>query len=229
MPRFYDMTSQELEDILKFVNEEDASFPDAETSTKFQNLFFAYQKKALGRLNEAEKKAERLEKRLQRFIQKEEEAAVNGSFECIDIDSMTIAKGLLYKLKTFNTYGLTKYKVIYIMYLMYASWLASHRQRLFIEHPVATEWGPHLWRVAKNLDIQKDGTADDWKALAKESPAVAAFTEESAKKRCLLSSDELQRHLKQTAPYKNALPGRNAGKWNKEISDADIYTWKKSL
>lgn len=229
MARFYDITSEQLEEITRFVNDEQDTLPGTAATSALQNLFFAYQKKLAGRLNETIRKADRLEKRLNLLENKREEQAVLGNFECIDIDSVIIAKGLLYKLKGLNGYNLTKYKVIYIMYLMYASWLASHRQRLFIEHPVATEWGPHLWRVAKNIDIKTDGTIEDWRKLTQESPAVAAFTEESAKKRYLLSPDELRRLLVATAPYTNALPEKNGGKWNKEITDADIYAWKKSL
>lgn len=226
MARFYDITTEELEQILKFVNGEDAPLPSPDITTKFQNTYFAFQGKVLKQLQQQQKENFRLERRVNKLEEKEDKALREGDFKELGLDSVDVAHALLHHLKRVDSYKLTKGKVICILYGMYASWLAGKKERLFIEHPVASEWGPQFWRVYKKIDISSNDTTELWKTFREKYPGVAAFVVNSANKYAGYSETELKNVLMKSMPYRNATADKNNGKWNKEIDDSDIYFWK---
>ena len=226
MARFYDIHQDELEALLKFINEDDAPLPSPEITTKFQNAYFAFQGKILKQLQKQQKENFRLEKRVNRLEEKETENIQQGVFKELGLDSVEVAYALLHHLKKIDEYRLTKGKIICVLYGMYASWLAGKKERLFIEHPVASEWGPQFWRVYKKLDLSVTDTQTIWQSFAEKNPGVAAFVVNSANKYAGYSEADLKNILVKSMPYKNATADKNNGKWNKEINDSDIYYWK---
>lgn len=226
MPRFYNINLSELEILLNFINEDDAPLPSPEVTSKFQNAYFAFQGKILKQLQKQQKENYRLEKRVNRLEEKETENIQQGVFKELGLDSVEVAYALLYHLKKIDEYRITKWKVIHILYGMYASWLASKKERLFIEHPVATEWGPQFWRVYKKLDLAETYTPGTWKNFTERYPGVAAFVVNSANKYAGYNETDLKNIFVKSMPYRNATADKNNGKWNKEIDDSDIYYWK---
>ena len=55
---------------------------------------------------------------------------------------------------------------------------------------------------------------------------AAVFCENAARKYYDYSDKTLAEMFRKSAPYKNASKEHNDGKWNKEIDDRDIYSWK---
>lgn len=168
-----------------------------------------------------------LNEKVERAKAKTEQKLLAGEFSDTGYDSAEVALALLYQLQQLRTYRLTGYKVNAILFEMYASWLHSKGQRLFLEHPVATAYGPRFWRAFKHIDTRVRVSYDDWKALAEKDPGVAQFCKNAAKKYYDVTERSLNEMFMKTDAYRKAMPEFNDGKWNKELDDADIYAWKK--
>lgn len=176
---------------------------------------------ALGR------RLERSNDRVQRLQAKREEAVLQEEFSETGLDSLAVAKCLLYYLQQQNAWKLSRSKLMYVLFEVYAAWLAGHRERLFVEHPVASEYGPQFWRVFKN--IPSTGTPlgrEAVEAIAKLNPGVAALCRNAAVKYYDYKESDLQRYICKCPAYRNALPEKNGGKWNGELRDSEIYAWK---
>lgn len=194
---------------------------------------------ALGQLHEAvtrcmarnhaalRKRLQTLNERAERAKEKTEQKLLAGEYTETGYDSAEVALALLYQLQQLKTYRLTTYKVIAILYEMYASWLYSKGQRLFLEHPVATPYGPRFWHAYKRIDTKIKVPYEAWKAVAEKDPGVAQFCKNAAKKYYDVTERSLNDLFTKTEAFKKALPEHNDGKWNKEIEDLDIYAWKK--
>lgn len=223
---FYDITPEQLDSIRQYA-EGNGPIPTQEAITKFNALHAALNKAIFKDLSSSKGKVNRLEKRVQNFKKAEETRAAAGVFaETVPgLDSVDVAKALLYCLNQKQVYKMSKPKLIAILYEMYASWLASKHERLFAHHPQATEYGPHFWRVYKHVQTLT-GTYEDFKKVAEQNAGIAAFCQNAAEKYYDWTLQDLTKNLRTSLPYKNAHKDNNNGKWGKEISDADIYAWK---
>lgn len=222
----YNLTPEQVDEIVRFANDE-KQLPAQDTLETFNNLYAAVQRNTVRHLEGARKRNAMLTERLDSLREKREEKIASGEFGETGLDSIDVATGLLYQLQQLKTYKLNKYKLQAILYEMYASWLYSKKERLFLEHPVATEFGPRFWRVFKRLETTTDVSYAAWKAFAEKSPAAAAFCKNAANKYYDYTEGTLNRAYMATKAYKNADKDHNGGKWNKEIEDTDIYNWKK--
>ena len=227
MAHIYELSPEEMATVVAFLDDGDTAAVDNGTLDKLFKLSMSASRK-LAEVNQAvTKKNFSLERRLDRYRKQEEAAIAEGNFADTGLDSLDVGLALLYCLQQKKTYNLTKNMVIYILYEMYCSWLASKRERLFAEHPVVTEWGPQLWRVYKHLaNVKAPVPYDYWRNLTDQSPAVAAFCRNAANKYYDWKASDLKDIFIKSEPYRNALPKYNNGKWGKEISDSDIYVWK---
>ncbi len=223
---FYDITPEELTAIAAYADGT-GPLPGGDAVTKFNALHAAFSKKLLKDLASANGKTKRLETRVSSLKKKEDERTAAGIFaETVPgLDSLDVAKALVYCLLQKRTYQMTKAKVIAILYEMYASWLVSKHERLFSHHPQASPYGPQFWRVYNKIDI-KYAQYEDFKSLAEKSPAIAAFTKNAAEKYYDWSIKKICSGWMKSKPYLNASPTSNDGKWGKEISDAEIYEWR---
>lgn len=227
MAHRYEISMEELQSIIAYVEDDTKVLPSETAVSKLFALSAALTRKLVEDASSLRKKNFTMEKKLYSYQAKENLDALNGDFKDSEIDSAEVANALLYCLQKYNTYQpLTKTKVVYILYEMYASWLASKKERLFAEHPSCSKWGPQFWRVYKRLDMHQDIPYEQFEKLAQQSPAIAAFCKNAAAKYYDWKEKDLQTIFTKSRPYKNAMPDKNGGKWGKEISDADIYVWK---
>lgn len=226
MAAMYDLTADDIQMIRDFVQSGDPKVLDSDAISTFNALHAALAKKLAAYAVEKTKHASILERKIQRKQKREEQALIAGEFTETQRDSVDVTTMLLYHLQQ-KGYNMTKNKVVHILYLMYASWLYSKKERLFMEHPCATEWGPQFWRVYSRLDVRKRVDYQQYISLAKQDPAAAAFCKRAAEKYFDYNENTLKANLLRSTPYKNALPDHNGGKWNKEISDSDIWFWKQ--
>jgi uncharacterized phage-associated protein len=229
MGTYYNLTQDELNKIIRYVEDGNKEILSTDIPTRFTALFGAFERKMSKDLIENEKKLLVLQTKMERANLKEEKLIDNGIFQETAIDSVDVANALLYCLQQLKTYKLTKSKFLLILYEMYASWLGTKKERLFIEHPVATEYGPQFWRVYKRLDLTVKVPYSAFEALAKQNSGIAAFAKNAATKYYDYSEKDLHDPVIISKAYKNALPIHNNGKWNKEISDKDIFVWKSSV
>lgn len=171
---------------------------------------------------------ERARSKVERLETKREDALRKGDFAETGLDSLAVAKCLLYYLQQKDSWRLTRTKVLHILFLMYASWLAGHRERLFVEHPVASEYGPQFWRVFKNmLSTTTPVDADVVRSMGESNAGVLRLCQNAAAKYCDYSEADLRSFVSKCPAYRNALPENNGGKWSGELSDYEIYQWKK--
>ena len=219
------LTPEQLKVLTAFVEDDKAPF-DPEAVAALNYLHSCVQRNVTKRLASVTKRNEVLSERLERYRRTENSRIETGEFAESGLDSADVAQALLFHLQQLKTYKLTKGKVISILYEMYASWLYSKKERLFEEHPVATEYGPQFWRVFKRLNIYSTVPYADYKALASANPAVAAFTKAAAEKYYDYKESDLSGPVMKSLPYRNASKEHNDGKWNKELDDREIYAWK---
>lgn len=221
------LTNAQLEELLAFADD-DRKPVSLEAVEALYNLHTTVQKNLLRHLAGERKRNVLLREKLERQKERTQEKIEAGEFVETGLDSIKVAIALLYQLQQLRTYKLNKYKIQEILYEMYASWLESKNERLFIEHPVATEYGPRFWRVFKKVETSVPVPYDIWAGFAEQNPGIAKFCKNAANKYYDYAEGTLNRMFMASKPYKNADKNNNAGKWNKEISDAEIYAWKKA-
>lgn len=220
------LTYQQLDALVRFADE-DRELVDMEAVDALMALSYAVQRNLNRRLTGTLKRNKMLQERLESRREAEQERIEAGQIEESNRDSLLVARALLYQLQHLKTYRLTPYKVNAILYEMYASWLYSKKVRLFLEHPVATEWGPRLWHAFKKINVNERISDEEWNFFAANNPAVAAFVTNSARKYYEVTESTLTKMFMETKAFRNASASANGGKWNKEIADADIYEWKQ--
>lgn len=229
MANFYELTPRELEGIIAYVRDNDTSVLQSDAIGKFMNLSSVLGKKLRDDAIRNARRAETAESRLQKIREKDLETFKNEEIPGTGIDSLPVAIALLYQLQVMKASGLTKKKLNYILYRMYAEWLAGHDERLVTEHPVATPWGPFFWRVENQIKSTTLRVSyDDWKNFAFDHPAIAGFIKTYAGKHGNDNEKDMKEFLMSSKPYRNSKP-KKGGKWNAELSDHEIREWKLSL
>lgn len=179
-------------------------------------------KSQAARIQVLENKVSRMRKRAETA---EEKAVADGTaFSELAIDSVDVINALVAHLRTLKTYHFTKDKVSYIFFEIYASWLYSKRERLCIEHPVATPYGPRFWHAWTQMDMNSgDGAIARLNAV---NPGLSVMVGNAARKYYDYSLGDLERYIKKARPYAERVP-KEGEKWNKEITDDSIFMWKK--
>ena len=220
------LTENQLKELMAFASD-DRQSPSMEALESLNTLYFAVQRNLLKNHTGLRKRNIALNEKVQKLVDRQHDKILAGEFAETGLDSVEVALGLLYQLQQLNTYKLNKYKLNAILYEMYASWLQSKNERLFIEHPVATKFGPQFWRVFKRIETSTPVQRQAWLDLAGKNPAVAAFCKNAAAKYYDYTEGDITRPFLKSKPYKNADDSHNGGKWNKEISDQEIYAWKQ--
>lgn len=219
------ITHSQLDELVAFAQDE-KRFPSQEALEALANLNCTIQKNCIRHLTGARKRNAMLQEQIGKYKDREQNRILVGEINETGLDSVDVALALLYQLQQLKTYKLNKYKLQEILYEMYASWLESKKERLFLEHPVATEYGPRFWRVFKRIETITPVPQDEWRRIAALNPGVAAFCKNAALKYYDYGENVLNRRFMASKPYKNADTSHNNGKWNKEISDNDIIAWK---
>ena len=222
----YELTQENIKAINDYIESGSTEVFNTDAIANLNMIYYALNKRILKDFQTTRDIKTRLQKRLDKINSTEEKKYEAGEFKDTGLDSVNIARALLYCLQNLKTYKLTIYKLIDIMYEMYASWLESKKERLFMEQPVATEWGPTLWRVKNKVNVTERMSLEDFSKVAEINSGVAQFIKNSAEKYYDYGSSTLQDYFLKSEPYRKASPEKNQGKKNIAIPDADIYEWK---
>lgn len=228
MPSKYELLPRELQMVMDYITEGKKDILLTDIPKRFNAIHAAFISRLTNDCNETSEKLFKLQRKLDSLNAKKEKDIAEGVFAEAGLDSAEIAQALLYRLQQLKTYKLTKGKVIAILYEMYASWLASKKERLTIEHPVATEYGPQFWRAYNRLDVKIQMTSEAHDQIKKQNPGVAVFIDNAARKYYDYREEDMKKIFMKSTAYTNATPEHNGGKWNKEMSDIDIYNSKNS-
>lgn len=219
------ITPEELMSVSAFIDGQSDTVP-YEVITRLQQLSLEASRALVKAAQKRAGEAERLQRKIDRMNRREDAAVETGeAFAELGYDSVDVANALIARLKEVKTYQMTKDKVSLILFEIYASWLASKKERICIEHPQATPYGPRFWRAYGKMDFS---SGDDAVArLNALNPGLSVMVANAAKKYYDYSTGDLEKYLKKSEPYRKASPAPG-GKWNTELNDSEIYWWKKS-
>lgn len=226
----YTPTEKEMDDLLKFINGEPGS--DAVLDTDAPERLFAFtrslQKAMLRHASDLRRRNENLAGRLDAIRQKKERRFEAGEFRCLEYDSLMLARAIVWSLKDKHQY-VTRLKVNMILYHCYSNWLLRNGERLTIESPVAQEKGPWFWTVMTRLEIPAVPPKNWIDDVGAKNPGLREYLYNASAKYGQYGEDHLAAMYLQSFPYLNAHKNKNGGKWNRPISDADIYRYQKSI
>lgn len=221
----YELTEKEIKSIVNYILTNDDSILTTDIPTRFQKLYNAFMSKILKDNAEKSKENFTLRIKLEKFKETEKKNIEEGNYSETGLDSADLAADICHHLKEIT--GKTPYKttVINILYLAYASWLYSHRQRICTEHPVVTTWGPQFWRAYKRIEgLNADDFQKKHLEVAEQNPPIAAFLKNCALKYWDYKQDEIKNILLKSMPLTEAA---KSGKNNEPIDDRNIYLWKE--
>lgn len=223
-----EFTPQQIESLNDFLSGGNLSALTDGSLKYFFTVSDALKNKLLSSCADREKVISRQENTIQRLRNKKEKEFLEGNFVELGWDSLDLAYYLLYCLQQLKTYRLSKTKVVYLLFEAYSSWLASKGEKICIECPVATPEGPWFWRVSNRININEIRPFSDVEKVKNVNPGLAKFLGNVARKYYDYSDSQLKAYFCKQSFYKEAKPEKNNGKWNKILSDTQIYSWKKN-
>ena len=230
----YDITKEQLDGIVAFVNKEEGAVLDPDAAQAFLGVAAALGT-ALVRDNRRLRsenlgKSRRLERIAERKRRDQKEMVEKNAFEGTGLDSVDVAKAALYCLQQTGV-KMSKNKLMLILYMAYCSYLYNENKRVFIEGPVALVGGPVFWNVTRKISsVVTPVGIDAWYKLTAQSPAVAKFIKNYMAKYCDHSESDLKRFVVNSAPCRTALEAaRGKDRKSFEINDKDIWIWRDSL
>lgn len=242
----YEFTEQDRLKILRLINEGDTSVVDDDCINRFFAMYAAVSKAAVAEARARNREITRLSAKLRRHEATEERLCLEGEFQGRGLDSVTVARALLYCIQQYSAYNpgvkISMQKLQILLYDVYANYLAVYRTRLTVEGPKSSgyedkatgrivELGPCFWRVKNALgDViraQTRMTADDFKALENADPDAAGICIGVARKRHSEEDRNLFLWIKNSEPFRDADRSNNGGKFGRDYSDALVYRWKK--
>jgi len=224
------MTAQDIQNIQDWLDGKVPFASAADALKEFRIMHAAVERKALEDLGAATKKTAIQEKRIERLDKSSKKQLAEGNYAELGFDSMEIAQALRHCLREHvGSLQLRKGHTVAIIYEIYSSWLGSKGERITVEHPVATQYGPTFWRVYDKLDKYPAPTLSDFSLVAGKNPGLAAMIKNAAAKYATYPIRDLMRFHMNNDAYRNADKDHNGGKWNKELDDRDIWLWRNNV
>lgn len=220
------VSTQDFEQIKDYLEGAEITI-SREQVANFFSMADELRSRMLKNLGTAKNEVSRLNRRLERYADQENKKIEEGNFDELGLDSVDIARALLYVMKSRKVY-ISHRKLQYALFIVYANWLATHRQKICIESPKAQEWGPWFWRVANNVKEKNVTLSTDFDNLMKINPGLGCLVKYVGEKYSDMNEDDIAKYLKKSEPYVKADASRNNGKWGAVLDDTLIYRWKAS-
>lgn len=226
----FDLSSDDIRNVIDFANGENDSFINSPKMSEFINLFYCCNKQIMELQRRTASANASLERRLQRYADKERRNMENGSaFTDFEEDNtILIAKGIVYLLGIYRV-QVSNSKVLAIMYLLYAAWLESHHQRVIKDRPNrwidnnGNDYGVVFWSLKKFFETPnwKVAGRNDYRELQKVAKGgVAKCLENVVRNNYRVVG--LHKSISSTAPYVDAIQKRE-----KVLSDYQIMLWQQ--
>lgn len=225
----YRLTAEQMTALQSYLDGSERTAETDDAIKALTHLSDAVRSENERRYLDSRRQVRELKRKVERLSRQLSSSAENASFQDLAFDSLDLANVIIFYLQRKGTPGSTfgKTRVIYLLYEAYSSWLGQHMERLCIEHPVATEYGPWFWRVSSKIDVKTRRTAADISKVAELNAGIVKFIENVVDKYDGYQDVRLKEFFCNAKPYRDSLPEHNGGKWNKVISDAEIYFWRK--
>lgn len=234
----YNITPEEMKGILDFLNgESGTSVLGTPQAAVFMAAANELRRRGDTALRNCRNEIERLRRRVDALNARLGKDPGNAEFTDLGIDSVDMAKMICFYIRKqtahlAGTYYIKRSVVITLLFQAYSGWLGKNSERICMEHPVATEYGPQFWRAYGKLDPAAELTDDDRRQLTEigeKHPGLTAYVRNMVAKYLDAGIKELSDYHKSGFPYRNAeRECREVGRWNTEIKDSDIYAWKNS-
>lgn len=224
----YEITPEALRSILGYLNDKNSPKPEDESLKLWFNLSHALEARLIADFRDARAELATKRRALDRVQRRKERIVEEEEFSELGVDIFDICQALRYCLAEKHV-SLSRMKIMYILYDVYAAWLSSHSQRICLDHPVMTQYGPIFGRAYKRLKGNPpDARKEDLDALKGRSPGLAVLVERAAAKYYDQDETVMRNWLLKSRPCRNAKPQLTGEKWGRELSDKDIYHWKKN-
>lgn len=209
-----------------------APAPTEELEAYFR-LGEAIRRRLLHESTAAVSKAARLEQRLERYREKADADAEQGVFDCLGLDSVELAKAVLWSARKQSLYMDCKTRFRLTVYGVYCTWLGSARQRITIEHPIAQcAYGPTLPKMLDEarVDYRMTPTDECYRKICEMEPGLAKTIDNTVSKYLSYGLKDVENYFKgKDTPFaKAAALAAREGKTVAEIPDRDIWLWKKT-
>lgn len=209
-----------------------APAPTEELGAYFR-LGEAIRRKLMTDATTAAAKAARLEERVERYRQRDNQLAEQGVFDCLGLDSVELAKAVLWSAYRQRLFVENKMKLRLVVYGVYCAWLGSARQRATIEHPVAQcAYGPTLPKMLNEsrVDYRMTPTDECYRKICELEAGLAKTIDNCVSKYLSHSVKELEGYFsgKDTPFAKASAQAKKEGKSMMEIPDGDIWLWKQT-
>ena len=224
----YSIDQTDMERLQAFIDGKDPNVLFTELPERLFRLAEAVRRQSLEESRKAIRTKASLEKRLDRFQVSKEKDYQQGQFGEANRDSLEVAYAIKHVANEAG-YFIKKNMLILLLYDVYANWLYSGKERLTDEEPKATAMGPQFWKVFKKIDMKlsTNQTRQYYRSLTEYNPGIVAIIKNVVNKYILMDESRVASIMKSNDAYRNASKENNDGKWNKTISAADIYQWKK--
>lgn len=241
MPNYqYGLTAAELERIVAFINGEDDDFVNSGIAEKVFRISKDIQTMTMKVLSRKISEVGKLETRLNRLREKEEQRAADGHFSDLAIPTEDLARMIVYYMQQ-DGGRVTWNRVNYHLFFLYATFLVKFKERLTVDMPKAQEWGPQFWTLHSAF---RKGLVDPRirygsavvESVAKVSTAVPAIAKNHIAYLRDFSDEDLQTILtKRNEPWlaaverarKNSPEGQT--RWGEVLDDGAIYVWKRNF
>lgn len=224
----FKLTPDEMNHVQAYLDGTEPNIAFTDLPDKVLRLAEAVKHKMLEDAKKAIRAKVSLEKRIARMQEIKEKDYVEGKFEEKNRDSLEVAYAIKYIANSHGIY-IKRTMLIPVLFDVYANWLYSAKEILIDEQPKAIESGPQFWKVYNKIDMKLgvDSTRRFYESLAAFNPGVIAVIKNVLTKYVAMDEKRVAEIMKNNLAYKNADKSHNGGKWNKVITPADIYLWKK--
>lgn len=226
----YTLTPEEDEMLVKYVNGESDAFLDTEGPEKVMRLARDLSRKMAADLRSAIRERDRLRAKAEALQERRakdlDETLAEGAAPCTGLSATDVAWAVVDACRRGGIWC-SRSKLLLFVYECYCSWMGSKKERLCVDEPVISEYGPQFWSVFKRVDPRAEPPEDALARAYGADSGIRIFVERVTRKYAGTQARDLAKYYIASEPYRRAAKA-GGGKTNTRISDADIYRWARA-
>ena len=198
----------------------------------FFRLSEAVKRKLLNDAITQEAKASRAQAKLDRIKDKQDGKILAGEFDCLGLDTITLAWAVLWSAFKQGLQVKNKTTFRLLVYAVYCTWLGSTRQRATVEKPAAQPvYGPVLLSMLneRKVSFTAKPTPKEYTEIQTLSPGLAKTIDNTVRKYLSLPLGDVKEYfMGEGSPYQKMEKECELQHKALPIPDSDIYLWKQS-
>ena len=224
----YLLTSDENDQLVRYLNGEDDTFLDGEGPDKVFRIARDLAKKMRSDIRAVARERDGCKERLERLQEKKkvgvEERLRNRDFTYLGLDSADLGWAIVHTCRDMGLPCSNK-RMDLLLYECYCSWFGSKLEVLTKEGPAYTKFGPHFWHATKSVDVTRPAPAAALERVWEAGSGLRNFIANVVRKYSTRGNDALLRSYTDSYPYRHAAEV-GGGKTNTPIDLVDIFRWR---